>query len=165
MAPLLILQSDETSREAFVARRARMRERLAARLNGFRLDNELARGVPPEAHGALALRAQALGEAGTRRVLARALQRVLEQARCEHRGGRISTRLAVRRKEILDAADELDEIVVRLLGPGPLRACGLAQVRLLVTQGGSPLYARHTATAVRDAATAVLDELEPAYNW
>jgi hypothetical protein len=165
MAPLLILQSDERTCEAFVARRAHKRERLAARLNGFRLDRELARGVPPETHGALALRAQALGEPGTRRVLARAVKRVLEQARRDPSRGPLSAHLPIRRKEILAAADQLEELVARLLAPGPLRACGLAQVRLLVTQGASPLYRRHTPNAVRDAATAALDELEPAFNW
>jgi hypothetical protein len=165
MAPLLILQSDDTSRDVFVARRAHLRERLAARLSGFRLDSELASGVPPEAHGALAWRAQALGERSTRRVLARAVRRVLDEARRDVRLSPRPARIHVRRKEILAAADELDEIVLRLLAPGPLRACGLAQVRLLVTDGGSPLYFGHATIPVRDAATAALDGLEPAFSW
>jgi hypothetical protein len=43
-----------------------------------------------------------------------------------------------RRSEILAAGPELEELPTRLLARGPVAAHGLAQVRLLLTDGSSP---------------------------
>jgi hypothetical protein len=79
MAPLVILRPHG---EVVVARRARLRERLAARCCASRLDDELARSVAPEARATLALRAQALGGLRMRRLLARSLRRVVDDETC-----------------------------------------------------------------------------------
>jgi hypothetical protein len=80
----LILRPEHTSRDVVVARRARLRERLAVRWTETRLDCELASGVAPDARASLALRAQALGEPRTRRALAVQLHR-LERYRAGRR--------------------------------------------------------------------------------
>jgi hypothetical protein len=165
MAPLLILQSDDTSCDTFVARRVRVRDRLVARLKPSQLDSELARGVPAEARAALALRAQNLGEPRTRRALAQAVHRILDEARREPKQLSFSGRVSIRRKDILAAADLLDEIAARLLAPGPLCARGIAEVRLLLTDGSGPLYFRHASTALGDSVAKALDGLEPAFQW
>ena len=67
MAPRVILRPESSANAVLVARRARIRERLAARLGTTWPDGELARGVPPETRAALALRAQTLGETRTRK--------------------------------------------------------------------------------------------------
>src|SRR5215469_3900116 len=126
MAPLVILRPYESSGEILVTRRARLRERLAARWRWRVLDAELARGVAAEAGAALALRAHALGEPGTRNLLARGVQRVLDDARFPRRASRF--RVPVRNGEVLGAADELEELVTRLHGPGLLASRGLARV-------------------------------------
>src|SRR5215469_9535497 len=118
MAPLVILRPYESSGEILVTRRARLRERLAARWRWRVLDAELARGVAPEAGAALALRAHALGEPGMRNRLARSVQRVLDDARSPREPSR--SRVPLCNAEVLAAADELDELATRLRGPGLL---------------------------------------------
>ena len=75
MTRLVILRPEKSAKLVLLARPARFRERLAARLGTTRLDVELARGVQPEARAALALRAQTLGETRMRTALARSLRR------------------------------------------------------------------------------------------
>jgi hypothetical protein len=63
MAQLLIIRPDEDARDVLVARRARLHERLTARLAPRRLDGQLARGIAlfwhraPEALSKVAARA------------------------------------------------------------------------------------------------------------
>ena len=163
MAPLVILRPHKSADAVLVARRARLRERLASRLGATWLDVELARGVPPEARAALALRAQTLGERRTRNALARSLRRILDDARqgSPPRRGQIATL----RADVLAATDELERLIERLLEPGIVAARGLAQVRVLLTDGGGPLYFRGASQDLRAAAARALTQLEPAPDW
>src|SRR6516162_219364 len=68
-----------------VARRPRLRDRLAARLRARRLDRALAEGTPPEASAALALRAHQLTESEQRGSIAQAIRRVVREG---HAGAR-----------------------------------------------------------------------------
>jgi hypothetical protein len=163
MAPLLILLTEESSGELVVARRARLRERLAARFLAHRLDQLLASGVAPETRAALALRAQALGEPETRTALASQLRRVLSEARWGPAPRRAGVPLLI--GQVLVAADELDELADRLLEPGPVAASGLAQVRLLLSDGRSPLYWNRAPEGLREIAVRALGALEPAFHW
>jgi hypothetical protein len=163
MAPLLILITEHSSGELVVTRRARLRERVAARLLARRLDQELARGAAPETRAALALRAEALGEPARRRALASQLRRVLSDAR--HGPVPHIARIPVQAGQVLVAADALDELAERLLAPGPVAASGLAQVRLLLSDGRSPLFWREAPEDLRDLAARALEDLEPAFQW
>jgi hypothetical protein len=127
------------------------------------LDCELARGVPPEARAALALRAQAIGETRTREVLAQSLQQILGDARqgSQPRRGQIATLTA----DVLAAADQLERLIERLLEPGIVAVCGLAQVRMLLIDGGGPLYFRGASQDLEAAAASALANLEPAPEW
>jgi hypothetical protein len=152
----VILTPQDGRGEVLVTRRARLRERMAARWRARSLDGQLARGVPPECAAALALRAHALGEPGMRKALARGVQLALDQSRCP---GRPSlSRLRVRKYEVLAAADELDALVARLRGPGLLASPGLARVHLLLSDGRGPLYFRGE---LRTAVSRALEGLEP----
>ena len=163
MAPLVILRPHDSSNEILVARHARLRERLAARWRWRVLDAELARGVAPEAGAALALRAHALGEPSARNLLARGVQRVLDEARSAQKPNRF--RVPVRNAEVLAAADELGELATRMRGPGLLASCGLARVHLLLTDGGSPLYFRCATGELRATVSRALQALEPGFGW
>jgi hypothetical protein len=163
MAPLVILIPQSSENAVLIARRARVREWLASRLGAPRLDVELARGVPPEARAALALRAQTLGERRTRQALARSLRRVLDDARQGSRPRR--GQIATLRADVLAAADQLERLIERLLEPGIVAARGLAQVRVLLTDGGGPLYFRGASQDLRAAAARALTQLEPAPDW
>jgi hypothetical protein len=146
-----------------VARRARFRERLTARLGASRLDVELARGVPPEARAALALRARDLADMRTRTELAGSLRHVLDGARNGSRPRR--AQIASLRADVLAAADLLERLIERLLEPGIVAARGCARVRLLLIDGASPLYFRGGSRDLRAAAVDALMDLEPALEW
>jgi hypothetical protein len=136
----VILTPQEGRGEVLVTRRARLRERMAARWRARSLDSQLARGVAPECAAALALRAHALGEPGMRKALARGMQQALDQSRCPRRPS--LSRIRVRKDEVLAVADELDALSTLLRGPGLLALPGLARVHLLLTDGRGPLYFR-----------------------
>ena len=163
MAPLVILKPQKSTHPVLVARRARFRERLTARLCATRLDGELAHGVPPEARAALALRAQTLGETRTRRALARSLRYVLDEAR---EGSRLRRgQIATLRADVLAAADQLESLIERLLEPRIVAARGCAHVRTLLIDGGGPLYFHGAGHDLGAAAANALAELEPALEW
>ena len=159
----MILRPPESSGELLVTRRARLRERLAARWRGHFLDAQLARGVTPEAGAALALRAHDLGEPRIRLALARGVQRALDEAQSPQQPSR--SRVPVCKTEVMAAADQLDELARRLRSPGLLASRGLASVHLLLTDGGSPLYLRGTTGELRVVVSRALAALEPSTEW
>jgi hypothetical protein len=95
-AALVLLRSAEDDADVVIARRARLRERLATRMHATKLDSELAAGVAPASRAALALRAQALGETGARMMLGQQIRRILSDARGPRRvtGAQVPVRLA-----------------------------------------------------------------------
>ena len=163
MAPLVIVRPKKSANAVLVARRARFRERVAARCRASWLVVELARGVPPEARAALALRARTLGETRTRKALARGLRHVLDEARQGSRPRR--GQVATLRADVLAAADQLECLIERLLEPGIVAARGCAHVRMLLTDGTSPLYFDGASHRLEAAAASALAELEPALDW
>jgi hypothetical protein len=138
---------------------ARVRDRLAARWRAHRLDRELATGVAPHTRAGLSVRAQTLVEPPVRAVFGRQLQRVVRDAR----DGRVSlgARIRPRSSEVLAAADQLDALADRLLAPAPVDARGVAQVRLLLSDGAGPLYYRGATEDLRSAAGRALRYLYP----
>jgi hypothetical protein len=52
-----------------------------------------------------------------------------------------------------------------LLTPGPLAARGIAQVRLLLTDGRSPIYYGGSTEELLSAASRALTALEPTFGW
>jgi hypothetical protein len=152
MSTLLLASGD-----AVVGRRVSLRDRLMARLQAHALDLELARGVAPESCGALTLRARMLIGPSARATLARQLRRVVSDAR----GGHVwLRRVAVRRPAVLDAADELEVLADRLAAPGPVDVRGVAQVRLLLTDGTGPLYFPRETEELRARLADALSRLE-----
>jgi hypothetical protein len=140
------------------------RDRLRARWQAGQLDHELADGASPDSTVGRSLRAQFLVRNRTRRELAQSMQRILAAA--TQRAAASRPPAAISRASVAACAPELDELISRLLAPGPVAARGVAQTRLLLTDAGGPLYrvGRHAGTAdlrvrVRGAAGA-LDVLD-----
>jgi len=137
-------------------RRVRLRDRLAARLGAHRLDRRLAAGVPPERSAALSLRAARLIEPAVGAALARRLELIVAEA-----DGRLlpRARIAARRRAVFEAAGELDALARRLAAPDPRGVRGVAQARLLLTDGCGPLYSHRSGEdltgAVRRARAAL----------
>jgi hypothetical protein len=140
-----------------VASRARLWDQLLVRLRGFRLDQELADGVSPEASVELALRAQLLVRPRHRRELARAVGRLLSMA--QRRPDAIATRVPVCRDRVRECEDELGELIRRLQARGPVPARGVAKAGLLLADASGPLYRRSSRddlrAGVREAADAL----------
>jgi hypothetical protein len=157
--PVLLIRPDAGARDVLVARRVRLRERIAARLATRRLDDQLARGVAPDTRAALTLRAQALWKPATRDALAQGLMLALSSARCP--SAPCTARVPVARKQVLAAAGELEELAERILAPGPVATRGLAQVSVLLGDACSPLFWHRAPETLRDVAARALVELEP----
>lgn len=157
---LILLNDVDQCIDAMVATRF---ERFVARARGAKLDRELATGISPDSSPALALRAQALVQPSTREALAQRVEQLVEEAS----RGRIprpsAARVPIRRAGVLDAADVLRVLIDHLRARGPVPARGVAQVRVLLTDGSGPLYypGGDLRTRVMDA----IGGLEPLRNW
>ena len=151
----LLLGAGERSRTA----RPRLRDRIAVRCGGARLDAALAGGEAPSTSPALALRARALLDPGHRRALARSLNAILHDAR--HGSDPRRRAVPIARAEVLAAEEEIEVVVRRLLAPVAVDVRGVARVGSLICDGAGPLYARGDAGELRRIFERAADELEP----
>ena len=146
-----------TASEALIAPREGVLDRLSARLRGDQLDEALARGAPTEAAAALALRARRLTTLASRRVIADGFRRVLRD------NGRALPSSSVRvlpcRARVLVATGELTRLADTLATPGPVAARGVAQARILLTDGSGPLYNPNSKVDLRSRAASAADNL------
>jgi hypothetical protein len=140
-----------------------------------RLDRDLAAGASPDATVALALRAQMLVRTRTRRGMARGAQRVLERAMQAPAADRPPAPTAGRllmpaggllqvpvcRDRVRDSAEELGDLIRRLLGAGPVGARGVALASVLLSDGSGPLYRRYGAGDLRARVREAVDALDP----
>jgi hypothetical protein len=136
----------------------RPRDRLLARLHTFRLDHDLAAGASPDATVGLALRARRLVATPTRRELAWTARRVLTAA---HAPGRRRAPVTICRERVRDCSEEIEDLIRRLLTPGPVSARGVAQVRTLLCDATSPIYYRASRDDLRATVLAAADALSP----
>ncbi|MEA2382406.1 MAG: hypothetical protein QOH72_2377 [Solirubrobacteraceae bacterium] len=118
-------------------RRVRLRDRLEAHVRTHHLDRRLADGVPPERSAALSLRARRLVDPAYGRTLAGRLHAIVQEA-IVRRVPR--AQIAVRLAAVAELTAEFDELARRLLGPRPPAVRGVAQVSVLLGDGGGPLY-------------------------
>jgi hypothetical protein len=153
---LLLTPMRGVAGDVLQARRVRLRDRLVARLRAHHLDRRLAAGVAPERSAALSLRAARLIEPAVGAALARRLDVVIAEA-----DGRLlpRARVAARRRAVFEAAPELEALARRLADPAPRGVGGVAQARLLLTDGCGPLYSgradEELGAAVRRARAAL----------
>lgn len=118
--------------------RPRWNVRMRARVLARRLDRQVDEGVPPVTGSLLAAHYHRLGEAGERADLARGLQLVLRDA--AEGPVALNPRVPVRTPEVLRFADVIEEVRTRLSSGRPVRARGMARLRILLTDARGPLY-------------------------
>ena len=142
-----------------------LRDRISARLHADRWDHELARGSAPESSAPLALHAHGLVSAATRRGLASSLTRILGDAA----GPGVPDWNALgprhHHAHVLPARAEIEVLIGLLLAPTPVSARGVALVRILLTDGGSPLYRRATDRDLMSEIRKATRALDPMANW
>jgi hypothetical protein len=146
-----------------VAVRAGLLDRLMVRARARALDSALACGTSAEASARLALRAQQLVRMRNRRDLARGVRRILAEA--ERPGPSRSPQAPVCSDRVRAAAAEFRALAGLLLSPAPLPARGVAQARLLVTDGGGPLYRRSCQDDLRALVGEAVRSLDPLAGW
>lgn len=119
--------------------------RLRARLRAGRYDHDLDSGNTTSADDAMALHAARIVTPGERERLAAALADRLYRA---HGGARpASARIPLYRQQILTNSALIEDIAGHLRGPEPVRARGVARLRLLLADGTGPLYTTGTGSA------------------
>lgn len=142
-----------------IAKRPRLRDRVAAHIRRRRLDRALAGGIPPETSVALALRAERLTEPEHRRSMAQALRRILRESRDGGRAG--PGRVPPSRARVRAAREQLAMLADTLEDPGPVSAGGAAQALMLLTDGTGPLYNPYHRTTLGAGAARAVRELRP----
>ena len=133
------------------------------RARAFVLDAELAGGTPPEASTRLALRAQQLVRERARREMARGIERLL--ARAAQPGASRWPPAPVRWELVRAAAGEFQILADLLLSPAPLPVRGVAQARLLLGDGSSPLYRRTGRDDLSAQVAEAVHALDPLTGW
>ena len=155
----VVLLADEAG--GVYPHRVTMRDRVSARLHADRWDHALARGSSPEGSAPLALHAQALASASCRRELAASLSRILDAADGNHVPDWNALGPRHHSVHVLSVRREIEALVGLLLAPAPVSTRGVARVRLLLTDGGGPLYRRTDAAALADELTRAARALDP----
>ena len=119
---------------------APLMSRLQARFLSGRLDRDVEAGLLPEPGSALALHMTRLISVGEREGLARSLRHALTDP-CDH-GRVVPMRVPVHPQRVAACHDVIDDITLLLHSPRPVRARGMARLRMLLSDGRGPLY-RH----------------------
>jgi hypothetical protein len=121
---------------AGLSRNAGFAARVRARLFAGRLDREIEHGMLPLPGSSLAVHMARLTSVEEREALARTLR----QAVAERPGDRFAARVPVPRERLAGCRDVIDDITLRLHAPRPVRARGVARLRILLSDGTGPLY-------------------------
>jgi hypothetical protein len=118
------------------SRLARRWSAVRARVAGSRLDMQLANGADPWSSRGLMLRAARMSSLAERRKLASGLTSLVGQA-CRSTS---FDAVQIRRRPVLEHADELLLLAGRLRELEPVDVVTLAELGLLLCDGGSPVY-------------------------
>lgn len=110
--------------------------RAPAKLFASQFDRQLANGVIPAPDSALAVHAIRLVSPAQRRALADTMGKLIVWA-C---AARLSALITVDWTDVSCAADLIDRIRVRLYDVHPVKARGVAGLRLLLSNAAEPLY-------------------------
>ena len=130
---------------------------LSARLRGPRLDRALAGGADPTSTMALARRASWLTADRQRERMAEAINRLLAASR---RAPTWTSAVPLNRSQISTARALLLQIEAILLSEGPIYCQGIAMLRLLISDGASPLYSPARPGSLSIHLEAILEALE-----
>jgi hypothetical protein len=132
-----------------------LRDRIRARLRTMALDEQLAAGTSPESNVLLALHAARLCQPNQRRRLAGGLRTVARAAQEARR-----TKAPINREGVRLALHQLEAVATRLETNEPVDVSGMARVRTLLADGGSPLYRRSQSALLRRELASALVALD-----
>jgi len=131
---------DATAPARTAAARVALPQRTWARLFATRYDHLVERGATVATGSPLAAHRQRLVSRRERTDLAATLATLLDDARHPPRRCDAAPRLPVEADAVRRAADTVDDVRARLLGPLPVRARGMARLRILLGDGRGPIY-------------------------
>jgi hypothetical protein len=139
-------------------RGAKLRLRLRVLLHRGALDRQLSDGLAADGAEDRALRAHQLGDARTRRRLAKSLRGLIAEAELTPTA-RLCSAVPVRPRAVLRWRQALLGLAERLEAADPVDPCGVARVMVLLTDGNSPVYDPHPARSMKDAIWWIADGL------
>ena len=131
---------------AATGRDAHVLARLWARLFAHRYDQQIDLQTTVEPGSPLAVHMVRLVSRREREELAAALTLVLHDAAHPPGVRHPSSRIPIHSEGVAQSADLVRDALARLLGPLPVRARGIARLRLLLTDGLGPMYRPGTAS-------------------
>jgi hypothetical protein len=148
----------------WIIRRSRVQRRpvrsaLLVWWRALELDRQLAAGADPNSDAVLAMRAQRITAARSRRRVSRGLAGALSRAQDGHPGFTAAVRSDAR--EVLAARTVLTALSGRLRAPEPVAPQGAAMLLVLLTDGTSPLYRPGEPGALGSRLRAAAAALEP----
>jgi hypothetical protein len=132
-------------------------DRILATLRGRSIDDRLLAGELPEATGSTRRRSARLLDPEYRAAVAVALRRTVDEVEQDRRF-RISPRLHLRTKEVMDAGPLMLELADEIENDPSVHPRGVILADRLVRDGDSPLYSQRDETvesAVRHARAAL----------
>jgi hypothetical protein len=133
-----LVLADERHPGCVIVERCRATARVRARMCARRLDRALAEGASPDSSAGLSVYAHDLIGVRARCTLSRSIRRLLAEAL--HPLRPLSFSVPVCRSKVLRSRRTLEELADRVAGDRPLNARGLAQLRLLLSDGVGPVY-------------------------
>jgi hypothetical protein len=154
-----LLLTDRSNPSCIISERSRALTRLSTHLRSRALDRALAAGVSPDSSAALSLRAHTLIGTAARARLAKAIRRLIEDAR--HPLHPLTPQVPLCRRKIIRSARTLEEVAERLHGDDPVDVRGVAQIRLLLIGDCGALYEYPAADDLEPALQEAKQALEP----
>ena len=112
--------------------------RWRVRFLAARLDRDLEAGILPEPGSALALHMARVTSVEERQALARSLRHAVSDP-CDT-GRVVPMRVPFHAQRVAACHDVIDDITLLLHSPRPVRARGMARLRMLLSDGRGPLY-------------------------
>jgi hypothetical protein len=144
-----LVLTDRRNPGCVIVAHSRATVRVRARVCARQLDRALAEGVSPDSSADLSVRAHDLIGSRVRHMLAQTIRRLVQEASYPLRPTHFS--VPVCRSKVRRSRRTLEDLADRLVSGEPLDARGVAQLRLLLSDGAGPLYDHQSA-----------DDLEPA---
>jgi hypothetical protein len=152
-----LVLTDRRNPGCVIVERSHTVARVRARVCSRQLDRELAQGISPDSSAILSVRAYDLIGVRMRAMLAQSIRRLVDDA--AHPLRPMHFTVPICRSKVWRCRHTLEEVADRLAGSEPLDARGVAQLRLLLSDGAGPLYdhpgANDLAPALRRAVAAL----------